>query len=633
MTRILLVCTGNICRSPIAEGLLAEQVRRRGLDRRVTVESAGVHGWDDSPAMAEAVRALDDRGIDISSHVARRLKRSMVEDADLVVTMAAEHRDAIVRMTPNAEGKTFTIKELVWLLDRGGAIDEPDPERHVHAAVDRAAEVRAREGVRDLLDEDVADPLGLGIEAFRAAAWEIGELTDRLARALFGESRPQPATVDVASEPARQEPLSAQTSRRETAADWEALKATDPEIAKAIADELERERTTLRLIASENYASPAVLAALSSSMNNKYAEGYPGSRYYGGCEFVDVAEQLAIDRAKDLFGAEHANVQPHAGAQANMAVYGAFLQPRDPEQKVLGLVLPHGGHLTHGSPVNFSGKWFTFVNYEVDKDSETIDMDRVRDLALEHRPRMILAGFTAYPRRIDFAAFRAIADEVGAMFMVDASHFIGLVAGGAYPTPVPHADVVTFTTHKTLRGPRGAVILSRAEHAKAIDKAVFPMMQGGPLEHVIAAKAVCLREAMSHDFREYADRVVRTARALASSLADEGLRIVSGGTDSHLVLVDLQPIGTTGAEAEALCDQAGIALNKNAIPFDPLPPKTASGIRLGTPGPATLGMDEPEMKEVGAIIGRLLRHPDDEDVKVWARAGVADLMARFPAYP
>jgi glycine hydroxymethyltransferase len=315
-----------------------------------------------------------------------------------------------------------------------------------------------------------------------------------------------------------------------------------------------------------------------------------------------------------------------------MAVYGAFLEPRNPDQKVLGMVLAHGGHLTHGSPVNFSGKWFTFVGYEVDKDTEVIDMDRVRDLALEHRPRIILAGFTAYPRVIDFAAFRRIADEVGAIFMVDAAHFVGLVAGGAYPSPVPFADVVTFTTHKTLRGPRGAMILSRNEHAKAIDKAVFPMLQGGPLEHCIAAKAVCLKEAMEPSFAEYAHRTVRTARALAGGLDEEGLRVVSGGTDSHLALVDLQPIGMTGAEAEAACERVGIALNKNAIPFDPLPPATASGIRLGTPGPATLGMDEPEMKEVARIIGEVLRNPADERVGDRARAAVRDLMDRFPAY-
>jgi glycine hydroxymethyltransferase len=419
---------------------------------------------------------------------------------------------------------------------------------------------------------------------------------------------------------------------REFAADWEALKSTDPEVARAVAGELQRERTTLRLIASENYASPAVLAALSSTMNNKYAEGYPGKRYYGGCEFVDVTESLAIERAKELFAAEHANVQPHAGAQANMAAYGAFLDPKNPGQKVLGMVLAHGGHLTHGSPVNFSGKWFSFVGYEVDKDSETIDMDRVRDLAREHRPRMILAGFTAYPRVIDFGAFRQIADEVGAVFMVDAAHFIGLVAGGAYPSPVPHADVVTFTTHKTLRGPRGAMILSRAQFAKAIDKAVFPMIQGGPLESNIAAKAVCLKEAMQPDFQEYAHRVVRTARALAGGLTDEGLRVVSGGTDSHLALVDLQPIGMTGADAEAACERVGIALNKNAIPFDPLPPATASGIRVGTPGPATLGMDEPEMKDVARIMGEVLRNPEDESVARRSRDAVRDLMSRFPPY-
>ncbi|HXF57132.1 MAG TPA: serine hydroxymethyltransferase [Actinomycetota bacterium] len=420
---------------------------------------------------------------------------------------------------------------------------------------------------------------------------------------------------------------------KEFVADWEALRRTDPEVAQAIADELHRERTTLRLIASENYASPAVLAAQASTMNNKYAEGYPGRRYYGGCEFVDVTESLAMERAKQLFGAEHANVQPHAGAQANMAVYAAFLEPRNPEQKVLGLVLPHGGHLTHGSPVNFSGKWFTFVGYEVDPETELIDMDRVRDLALEHRPRIILAGFTAYPRVIDFAAFREIADEVGALFMVDAAHFIGLVAGGAYPSPVPYADVVTFTTHKTLRGPRGAMILCRGEHARAIDRAVFPMVQGGPLEHAIAAKAVCLKEAMQPEFREYAHRVVRAARALAEGLTEQGLRMVSGGTDSHLVLVDLRPIGMTGAEAEDLLGEVNIAVNKNAIPFDPLPPATASGLRLGTPGPATLGMDEPEMKETARVIGEVLRNPGDEEVKRRARETVADLMARFPVYP
>jgi len=417
---------------------------------------------------------------------------------------------------------------------------------------------------------------------------------------------------------------------KEWVADWEALKASDPEVAEAIAGELQRERSTLRLIASENYTSPAVLAALGSTMNNKYAEGLPGKRYYGGCRWVDVTESLAIERAKQLFGAEHANVQAHAGAQANMAAYFAFMEPGD---TLLGMSLPHGGHLTHGSPVNFSGKWFDVVGYEVDKDTELIDLDNVRDLAREHRPKVIVAGATAYPRTIDFAAFRQIADEVGAIFMVDAAHFIGLVAGGAYPSPVPHADVVTFTTHKTLRGPRGAMILCREEHRKAIDKSIFPMMQGGPIENAIAAKAVALKEAMAPEFRDYAHRVVRTARALAAGLQEHGLRLVSGGTDSHLALVDLQPVGVTGADAERACDEVGITLNKNAIPFDPLPPATSSGIRLGTPGPATLGMDEPEMKEIAGVIGEVIRDPEDEEVRGRARDRVAALTARFPAYP
>ncbi|HYZ10273.1 MAG TPA: serine hydroxymethyltransferase, partial [Actinomycetota bacterium] len=310
--------------------------------------------------------------------------------------------------------------------------------------------------------------------------------------------------------------------------------------------------------------------------------------------------------------------------------YFAFMEVGD---TMLGMSLPHGGHLTHGSPVNFSGKWFNVVPYEVDRETELIDLGRVRGLAREHHPKVIVAGATAYPRTIDFAGFREIADEVGAVFMVDAAHFIGLVAGGAYPNPVPHADVVTFTTHKTLRGPRGAMILAREEHAKAIDKATFPMMQGGPLEHCIAAKAVALKEAMSPTFRDYAERVVRTARALAAGLADRGLRLVSGGTDSHLALVDLRPAGITGADAEAACDEVGITLNKNTIPFDPLPPATASGIRVGTPGPATLGMDEPEMKEIAETIGELIASPDDEEVKQRARDRVAALADRFPAYP
>ena len=410
------------------------------------------------------------------------------------------------------------------------------------------------------------------------------------------------------------------------------LAETDATIAGLIQQESRRQESTLELIASENHVSRSVMEAAGSCLTNKYAEGYPGARYYQGCGFYDQVESLAIERAKQLFGADHANVQPHAGAQANLAVFGAFLEPRS-DDKVLGLVLAHGGHLTHGSPVNVSGMWFNFVGYEVDRETEQLDYDRIRELAKEHRPKIVLAGFTAYPRVIDWAAFRSIADEVGAILWVDASHFIGLCAGDAYPSPVPHADVVTFTTHKTLRGPRGAIVLCREEHAKAIDKAVFPMMQGGPLEHVIAAKAVALKEAMDPSFKDYAARVVRTARALAQGLADEGVRIVSGGTDSHLALCDLRPLGVSGKEAEAVADEIGVALNKNGIPFDPMPPLNPSGIRVGTPGPATLGMDEPEMKEISGILGDALRDPADDGVKAACRARAEELMSRFPVYP
>ncbi|CAN5847342.1 MAG: serine hydroxymethyltransferase [Actinomycetota bacterium] len=410
--------------------------------------------------------------------------------------------------------------------------------------------------------------------------------------------------------------------------DYDALEAADPQIAGAIADELQRQRTNLQLIASENLTSPAVLAAQGSVLTNKYAEGYPGHRYYGGCEFVDVAETLAIERAKTLFGAEHANVQPHAGAQANLAAYHALGVGHG--DTILAMSLPHGGHLTHGSKVNFSGKWFNVVPYGVRKSDERIDLDEVAELAREHRPKVIVAGATAYPRTIDFGAFASIAEEVGAKFMVDAAHFAGLIAGGVHPSPVPHADVVTFTTHKTLRGPRGGTILCRAEHAKAVDKAVFPFLQGGPLMHAIAAKAVAFAEAAKPDFAEYARRIVDDARALAEALTGEGLRMVSGGTDIHYLLADLSDLDLTGAEAETRLDAAGISLNKNAIPFDPRPPMVASGIRVGTASVATQGMGPAEMVEIARLIGRVLKAADEVES---VRADVADLVGRFPAYP
>ena len=408
--------------------------------------------------------------------------------------------------------------------------------------------------------------------------------------------------------------------------DFGQLQHEDPEIAGILLSELERARGGLQLIASENFTSPAVLAALGSTLSNKYAEGYPGKRYYGGCAEVDKAEIIGIERAKELFGAEHANLQPHSGASANLAAYGAFVKPGE---TVLAMSLPHGGHLTHGSKVNFSGKWFEVVSYGVREDTETIDYDEVRSIAQQHKPRLIIAGATAYPRLIDFAAFREIADEVGAILMVDAAHFIGLVAGKAIPSPVPYADVVTFTTHKVLRGPRGGMILAKAEHAAAIDKAVFPMMQGGPLMHAVAAKAVALKEASTPEYQAYAAQVVRNAQALTASLAEEGMRPVSGGTDTHLALIDLRGIDVTGADAEARCDAARITLNKNAIPYDPQPPAVASGIRVGTPSVTTQGMGEPEMVEIGQLIARAVKDP----ASAGAVASEVDaLVRRFPAY-
>jgi glycine hydroxymethyltransferase len=407
--------------------------------------------------------------------------------------------------------------------------------------------------------------------------------------------------------------------------DFDSLASSDPEIADVVLGELDRLRGGLQLIASENLTSPAVLAALGSTLSNKYAEGYPGRRYYGGCEQVDVAEEIGVARAKALFGTEHANLQPHSGASANLAAYAAFCQPGD---VVLAMDLKQGGHLTHGSKVNFSGRWFEIVPYGVRQDTELIDYDQVRDLALAHQPRMIIAGASAYPRLIDFSAFRSIADEVGAILMVDAAHFVGLVAGKVIPSPVPFADVVTFTTHKVLRGPRGGAIVCRAEHAKAIDKAVFPFSQGGPLMHAVAAKAVALREAASTEYQGYATQVVANAAALAKGLEAEGMRVVSGGTDTHLALLDVRSLDVTGAEAERRCGEVGITLNKNAIPFDPAPPAVASGIRIGSPSVTTQGMTEPEMAEIARLIGRAVRGETEQVAEAVGR-----LAAAHPAYP
>ncbi|MEI6216643.1 MAG: serine hydroxymethyltransferase [Actinomycetes bacterium] len=412
--------------------------------------------------------------------------------------------------------------------------------------------------------------------------------------------------------------------------DFSALAAQDPDIAAVLLSELERQRTNLQLIASENFTSPAVLAALGSTLSNKYAEGYPGKRYYGGCEEVDKVETIGIERAKALFGAEHANLQPHSGASANVAVYQAFTKPGD---TVLAMSLPHGGHLTHGAKVNFSGKWFNIVSYGVRQDNELIDYDQLRDTALEHKPKMICSGATAYPSLIDFEKVRAICDEVGAIMWVDAAHFIGLVAGKAIPSPVPYADVVSFTTHKVLRGPRGGMIVSKAEHAAAIDKAVFPGMQGGPIMSAVAAKAVALKECATPAYQEYAKNVITNAKALAAGLVEEGMRAVSGGTQTHLALIDIRNSGVSGKVADQRCGDSGITLNKNSIPYDPESPAVTSGIRVGTAATTTQGMGVPQMREIAALIARAIKDGEDPAKAAAIRGGVHDLTAKFPVYP
>ncbi len=406
-----------------------------------------------------------------------------------------------------------------------------------------------------------------------------------------------------------------------------ALAERDPEIAQAIRQEVERQRRNIVLIAAENYASSAVLEAQGSALTNKYAEGYPGRRYYGSCEFVDIAEQLAIDRSKELFGAEHSNVQPHAGAAANLEAYAALCQPRD---SIMGLQLDQGGHLTHGSPVNFSAKLYNFVPYGLDPETEQLDYDAITAIARENKPKVIVAGYTAYSRTIDFARFAEIAKEVGAVLMVDMAHISGLVAAGAHPSPVPHAGVVTSTTHKSLRGPRGAFILSREEHQRDVDRAVFPYAQGGPLMHAVAAKAVCFGEALQPDFAKYGHQIVENARAMAAALEGEGLRIVSGGTDNHLMLVDLRPINLTGQQAEEALGAVGITVNKNAIPNDPQPPRVTSGLRLGTPAITTRGFGVEECQRVAQFIVRVLSSVGDAPAMKAIADEVAHLTSQFP---
>ena len=405
------------------------------------------------------------------------------------------------------------------------------------------------------------------------------------------------------------------------------IKKVDPEVASAIEAEVNRQRNKIELIASENFVSNAVIEAMGTPLTNKYAEGYPGKRYYGGCENVDVVERLAIERAKELFGAEHANVQPHSGAQANMAVFFAVLNPGD---TVLSMSLAHGGHLSHGSPVNMSGKYFNIVPYGVEEGTSVVDYDKIRELALECKPKLIVAGASAYPRVLDFNKFADIAKEVGAYLMVDIAHISGLVAAGLHPSPVPYADFVTTTTHKTLRGPRGGLILCKEEHAKAVDKAIFPGIQGGPLMHIIASKAVCLKEALSDDFKAYQKKIISNAKALSEALTDNGFDLVSGGTDNHLMLLDLRNIGITGKEAEHRLDEVGITCNKNAIPFDPEKPFVTSGVRIGTPAVTSRGMNEEDMKEIAELIALTLKDFDNSKDAIKAR--VQTLCDKYPLY-
>jgi glycine hydroxymethyltransferase len=412
--------------------------------------------------------------------------------------------------------------------------------------------------------------------------------------------------------------------------DFNSLERQDPEIAAVVISELERQRHDLQLIASENFTSSAVLATMGSTLSNKYAEGYPGKRYYGGCEEVDKVEVIGIQRAKELFGAEHANLQPLSGASANIAVYQAFTKPGD---TVLAMSLPHGGHLTHGSKVNFSGKWFNVVSYGVRQDNELIDYDQLRDLAIEHKPKMICSGATAYPSLIDFEKVRQICDEIGAIMWVDAAHFIGLVAGKAIPSPVPYADVVSFTTHKVLRGPRGGMILSKEKHAAAVDKAVFPGIQGGPIMSAVAGKAVVLKECATPAYQEYAKKVIENCKALANDLQSEGMRAVSGGTQTHLALIDIRSTGVNGKVADERCGKSGISLNKNSIPFDPESPAVTSGIRVGTAAITTQGMGKEEMKVIAGLIARAIKNGDDESKAKEIKSEIHQLTNKFSVYP
>jgi glycine hydroxymethyltransferase len=717
MKTVLFICTGNVCRSPMAEGLFRHAVQNRGEYR---VLSAGLGALEGQPPSPYAVQAVKELGIDISGQRSRMLTPELVQQADYIFGMTHSHIDTVMMLFPFAVEKTFLLREFDETLDQfekdisdpiGGSyeiyltcrdqIEQGIPSllrfieqgQPVAGAPARQAAValgadhggyQLKEALKHYLEargisfsdfgahsaesSDYSDfalvlgqsvahrrsdfgilicttGVGMSIAANKVPGVRAALVTDEegaaLARrhnnanvlCLAGKTtRPDQAAriVDVflstQFEGGRHERRISKMETRIIPTDFR-LQAVDPEIAEAIEHERQRQQENIELIASENFTSPAVMEAQGSVLTNKYAEGYPGKRWYGGCENVDVVERLAVDRAKALFGAEHANVQPHSGSGANMAVYFAFLKPGD---KMLTMDLTHGGHLTHGNKANFSGKFFEIVHYGVRKEDEQIDYHQVAALAREHRPRMITVGASAYPRIIDFERMGHIAREVEALLLADIAHIAGLVATGLHPSPVPHADFVTTTTHKTLRGPRGGLVLCRERYAKEIDSQAFPGIQGGPLMHVIAAKAVCFHEASTPAFKSYQEQIVLNAKALAEGMKRNGFRLVSGGTDNHLMLVDVGARGLTGKECQAALDLAGITINKNTIPFETKSPFQASGIRLGTPAVTTRGMREADMAAVADMISEVLLDLKNTEAIANVRQRVRELTARFP---
>ena len=719
MKRVLFVCTGNICRSPMAEGLFRHNVRGRSS---FEVYSAGVGAMDGQPPSDYAVRALAELGIDISHQRSNSLSAELVSKADYIFGMTHSHVDAITLLYPQAAEKTFLLREFDETLDFfekdisdpiGGSYEvyancRDQIEQGIASMLNFLDQTSGRSGnsaqgtekgiiglgadhggleLKEIIKEHlrvlglkvsdlgthskestdypdygravaqlVADRqvdfgilvcttgVGMSIAANKVpgvrAALVFDEKTARMARehndanvmCLAGRTTPAQLAKKMVDAFLQSRFEGGRHERRvrkiEPSVDNDLrLASVDPEIADVIAHERTRQQENIELIASENFTSPAVMEAQGSVLTNKYAEGYPGKRWYGGCENVDIVERLAIERAKKLFGAEHANVQPHSGSGANMAVYFAFLKPGD---KLLTMDLSHGGHLTHGNKANFSGKFFEIVHYGVRKEDERIDYDQLAQMARQHRPKMITVGASAYSRVIDFARMGEIAREVGAMLLADIAHIAGLVVAGEHPSPIEHADFVTTTTHKTLRGPRGGLVLCKEKYAKEIDSQVFPGIQGGPLMHVIAAKAVCFQEAAQPAFRSYQQQIVLNARALAEGMKQNGFRLVSGGTDNHLMLVDVGARGLTGKDCQLALDEAGITTNKNTIPFETRSPFQGSGVRLGTPAVTTRGMSETEMAAIADMISEVLMDIKNLDAAHVVRQRVRELTARFP---